>query len=111
MHWRLRDAYEHAVETGFVGTREEWVQAISNDGEYRIQATNPVMGAINAEMSTLTPRFYDSRLVLPLTGDGISWPRQGNISALWTIGHGYLRGESWQSSGLGCDYYYRRVRC
>ena len=27
--------------------------------------------------------FRDSRLILPLTGDGLTWPRRGNLSALY----------------------------
>lgn len=54
------------------------------NGEYRITSTNPVMAAINAEMDNGdSPRFYDSRLILPMTNDGISWPRSGFISALY----------------------------
>ncbi len=49
--------------------------------EYVIDCTNPVMAAINANMDNTTPRFYDSRLVLPLTNDGITWPRSGFVSA------------------------------
>lgn len=57
----------------------------AGNGEYRITASNPVMAAINAEMdSGASPRFFDSRLILPLTNDGISWPRSGFISALYS---------------------------
>ena len=37
------------------------------------------MGAINARMGD--KRFYDSRLIMPMTSDGITWPRSGYISA------------------------------
>ena len=62
------------------------------NGEYRVVATNPVMGAIQARMGTSPPlqpgdapagdrRFYDARLIMPLTNDGLTWPRSGNVSA------------------------------
>ena len=40
------------------------------------------MACHNANMD-LSPfgRFYDSRLIMPLTNDGITWPRSGFISA------------------------------
>lgn len=56
----------------------------SGNGEYRLTSNNPFMAAINADMSETVPNFYDSRLVLPLTNDGISWPRSGFISALYS---------------------------
>ena len=50
--------------------------------EYVIDSTNPVMSCHNAAMD-LNPvgRFADSRLVMPLTNDGITWGRSGFISA------------------------------
>ena len=54
--------------------------------EYRIQSTNPVLAGINAEMNSLdgqNGRFYDSRLIMPLMNDGMTWPRSGNMSALY----------------------------
>jgi hypothetical protein len=50
--------------------------------EYIIKSTNPVMACHNANMD-LNPhgRFFDSRLIMPLTSDGITWPRAGFISA------------------------------
>lgn len=50
--------------------------------EYIIESTNPVMACHNANMD-LNPhgRFYDSRLIMPLTNDGITWPRSGQVSA------------------------------
>ena len=64
----------------------------SANGEYLIEATNPVMGAVQAYMGTNPPinvgdpgdsaqRFYDARLIMPLTNDGITWPRSGFVSA------------------------------
>lgn len=55
----------------------------SGNQEYIIDSTNPVMACINGYMSN-TPtvqRFYDSRLIMPLTNDGITWPRSGFVSA------------------------------
>lgn len=51
--------------------------------EYRITATNPIMACHNAAMDS-SPQFYDSRLILPLTNDGITWPRSGFVSALYS---------------------------
>ena len=60
--------------------------------EYFISATSKVMACVQAFMGT-TPqqspsdtvdasaRFYDARLVMPLTNDGITWPRSGFVSA------------------------------
>lgn len=54
----------------------------SGNQEYIIDSTNPVMACHNAQMD-LSPygRFYDSRLIMPLTNDGITWPRSGFVSA------------------------------
>lgn len=55
--------------------------------EYRIQATNPVVAGVNADMTAYTGgangNFYDSRLIMPLMTDGITWPRLGFMSALY----------------------------
>ena len=62
------------------------------NGEYTISSTNKVMACVQAFMGTnpaLQPgepghpqqRFYDARLVMPLTNDGITWPRSGFVSA------------------------------
>jgi hypothetical protein len=62
------------------------------NGEYRIVATNPVMAGVQAYMGTNPPagptdpgdpeqRFYDARLIMPTTNDGITWPRSGFVSA------------------------------
>ncbi|MEM6817214.1 MAG: hypothetical protein AAF578_00350 [Pseudomonadota bacterium] len=50
--------------------------------EYILEGTSPMMACHNANMD-LQPegRFYDSRLIMPLTNDGITWPRSGFISA------------------------------
>jgi len=47
--------------------------------EYRLTATNPIMACVHARMSNNS--FYDSRLIMPLTNDGITWPRSGFVSA------------------------------
>lgn len=49
--------------------------------EYILTSTNPVMACINAQMGTM-PQFNDSRLIMPLTTDGITWPTNGSLSAL-----------------------------
>ena len=50
--------------------------------EYILQSTNPVMACINANMKTGSGAgYYDSRLIMPVTNDGITWPRSGFVSA------------------------------
>jgi hypothetical protein len=62
------------------------------NGEYLIEATSPIMGCVQAYMGTNPPinpgdpidstqRFYDARLIMPPTNDGITWPRSGFVSA------------------------------
>lgn len=62
------------------------------NGEYLIESTSPVMACVQARMGNNPPavpqatqdanaRFYDARLVMPPTNDGITWPRSGNVSA------------------------------
>ncbi len=54
--------------------------------EYRLTSTNPIVAGINAEMNSLdgqTGRFFDSRLIMPLMNDGMTWPRSGFMSALF----------------------------
>tara|TARA_R110000851_G_scaffold8263_1_gene31852 strand:- start:619 stop:2724 length:2106 start_codon:yes stop_codon:yes gene_type:complete len=46
------------------------------DKEYIISSTNPVMAGVYADDG-----LYDMRLVMPLTNDGITWPRSGFVSA------------------------------
>ena len=54
----------------------------SGNQEYIIDSTNPVMACHNANMdSNPHGSFYDSRLIMPLTNDGITWPRSGQVSA------------------------------
>lgn len=52
--------------------------------EYVLSGINPMMACHAANMD-LDPhgRFFDSRLIMPLTNDGITWPRSGFISALY----------------------------
>lgn len=59
--------------------------------EYILSSTNNVMAAINARMGNLS--FYDSRLIMPLTNDGITWPRSGFVSAPYdnTVVNYYVR--------------------
>lgn len=60
--------------------------------EYFISATAKVMACIEASMGSSAPefpsgshstaaRFYDARLIMPLTNDGMTWPRSGYVSA------------------------------
>ncbi len=59
--------------------------------EYVLSSTNNVMAAVNAGMGSLS--FYDSRLIMPLTNDGITWPRSGFVSAPYdnTLVNYYVR--------------------
>lgn len=49
--------------------------------EFRILATNPVMGAVQSYMGTGVQEFMDTRLIMPLTSDGVLWAKSGYISA------------------------------
>jgi hypothetical protein len=50
--------------------------------EFILEATNPIMACIAARMDNDgSGRYSDSRLIMPLTNDGITWPRSGNVSA------------------------------
>ena len=42
------------------------------------------MACKHAEMRISGPRYHDSRLIMPLTNDGITWPRSGDMSAPFT---------------------------
>lgn len=78
----------------------------SGNQEYILDATNPIMACHAANMD-LSPfgRFYDSRLIMPLTNDGITWPRSGFVSAPYnnTVVNWYTRdnAEGSLNSGLG----------
>ena len=66
----------------------------SGNQEYIINSDNPIMACHSANMdSNPTGRFYDSRLIMPLTNDGITWPRSGQVSAPYnnTIVNWYTR--------------------
>lgn len=78
----------------------------SGNQEYILDSTNPIMACINANMdSNPYGRFYDSRLIMPLTNDGITWPRSGYVSAPYddTIVLWYTRdnAEGSLNNGLG----------
>jgi len=64
------------------------------NNEYVLSGTNPMMACHAANMD-LNPygRFYDSRLIMPLTNDGITWPRSGFVSAPYnnTVVDWYVR--------------------
>lgn len=58
----------------------EWYQLTTNgNAEYIVEGTENMMACIGANMDA--PSFYDFRLVMPLTNDGITWPRSGFVSA------------------------------
>lgn len=52
---------------------------LSGNQEYILDANNPIMACVAANQDV--PQFYDMRLIMPLTNDGITWPRSGNMSA------------------------------
>lgn len=66
----------------------------SGNQEYILNSTNSIMACHNANMD-LNPfgRFFDSRLIMPLTNDGITWPRSGRLSAPYdnTVVDWYVR--------------------
>lgn len=66
---------------------------LQTDGntEYRLVSSNNIMACVHAEMDT--NRYYDSRLIMPVTNDGITWPRSGFVSAPYdnTIVSYYVR--------------------
>tara|TARA_R110002126_G_scaffold85959_4_gene207659 strand:- start:621 stop:2864 length:2244 start_codon:yes stop_codon:yes gene_type:complete len=78
--------------------------------EYRITATSPVMGAIQARVADADIRFFDARLVMPTTNDGITWPRSGFVSAPYdnTVVDYYVRdgasGDFTVSPGSAIDF-------
>jgi hypothetical protein len=70
----------------------EYIRFIGDGAqEYRLISDNAIMACTNANMDSAG--FYDSRLIMPLTNDGITWPRSGNMSAPYT--------------GTSVDYYTR----
>ena len=79
----------------------------SGNQEYVINSTNPVMACISAnnDPDATGNNFYDSRLVMPLTNDGITWPRSGFVSAPYdnTVVNWYTRdnAEGSLNNGLG----------
>ncbi|MEL6805802.1 MAG: hypothetical protein AAFO91_18700, partial [Bacteroidota bacterium] len=51
--------------------------------EYILTSDNPIMGCINSQMGTSAnnPLYADSRLIMPLSSDIVTFPVRGNISA------------------------------
>jgi hypothetical protein len=67
---------------------EPWAyQRLYTDGnqEYILEGTQAMMACVNAQMNPngTSNTFYDSRLIMPLTSDGMVWPRSGFLSALY----------------------------
>lgn len=54
---------------------------LNTDGvdEYILSSTNPIMACLQTNMDVSL--FQDARLIMPLTNNGITWPRSGNVSA------------------------------
>tara|TARA_R110002167_G_scaffold249944_3_gene456101 strand:- start:16 stop:1182 length:1167 start_codon:yes stop_codon:yes gene_type:complete len=96
----------------------------NGNAEFILEATNPVMGAVQADMGAdplgtganpdtpdPTERFYDARLIMPLTNDGITWPRSGYVSAPYanTVTNYFIRddlkrGSFTTSPGIPTDF-------
>jgi len=55
----------------------------NNNSEFQVVATQPVFVGIAASMSESAPRFYDMRLVPPLSTELIGQNRNGRLSALY----------------------------
>lgn len=79
--------------------------------EFILEGTNPIMACVAARMNNDgTGRYSDSRLIMPLTNDGITWPRSGNVSAPFdnTLVKYYVRdgakGEFTVSPGSPVDF-------
>ena len=85
----------------------------NGNSEYILEATNPVMGAVqalmgadplgagaNPETGDPIARFYDARLIMPLTNDGITWPRSGYVSAPYadTVTNYFIRDDAKRGS-------------
>ncbi len=65
---------------------QHYVLETDGNKEFILSGTNPMMTGITSAMSNIdgvtgTNTFTDSRLVMPLTNDGITWPRSGQVSA------------------------------
>lgn len=58
---------------------EKTVLTGDGDQEYILRGTNPMMAGVQAGM--VAGDLKDNRLVMPLTNDGITWPRKGFLSA------------------------------
>lgn len=66
-----------------IGPFERATLRTDGNNEFRIKASEPIMACMHAHMGPGSERFYDSRLVMPLTNDGITWSRSGNLSSLY----------------------------
>lgn len=81
---------------------------MDGNNEYQIVSDNPIMACVHARMSNNS--FYDARLVMPVTSDGITWPRSGFVSAPYdnTAWDYYVRdgakGSSSTSPGSPTDF-------
>lgn len=64
---------------------------VDGEKEYVLSGTAPMMACVHAQMRV--PVFSDSRLIMPLTNDGITWPRSGFVSAPYanTVVDWYVR--------------------
>ncbi len=73
--------YDGNLQIGLELAPWEYRRLYTNaNSEYRLTSSQLIMAAHNARMGS-SPRFYDSRLIMPMTTDGITWPRSGYVSA------------------------------
>lgn len=73
--------YDGNLQIGIELAPWEYKRLYTNaNSEYRLTSSQLIMAAHNARMGS-SPRFYDSRLIMPMTTDGITWPRSGFVSA------------------------------
>ncbi len=49
--------------------------------EYILEGSELMMACLHAQMGAASPGFYDSRLIMPMTDDGIVYPRFGQLTA------------------------------
>ena len=73
---------------------------LDGNKEYKLSATEPIMACIHAFMGAGVQRFYDSRLIIPNTNDGIVWPRNGRVSSLY----GNVKVNYYNNQGIGGSF-------
>ena len=54
---------------------------LDGNKEYRIESSEPIMACVHSSMGDNLPKFHDSRLVMPVTDDGMCWTKTARMSA------------------------------